>query len=192
MIVFKACVHFTICFLTQSSYSDYDDEFNDQDEIWGEFSRPYKRRRIGGLRSRGGGYDREALLQSYEISVLMQDNAGNYFSVKTKVRQINPNQPVFTKVMPVPLSVSWAHMIFNYKPKPTNTSYYEFEDILSLDIKNEIGTDFNCVLMDPPLDAVDILDKKPFLFPAEELVSPRLYSTPSDNIDSILSSYRKR
>eukprot|EP01135_Chromosphaera_perkinsii_P003794 Nk52_evm40s255 gene=Nk52_evmTU40s255 len=161
-------------------FSD-DDYFDDDDDIWLEYSeRPNKRRRTGpgGPRgSRAGGYDRAVLLERYKsMSILMKDKLGNFVTIKKKIRQIDPNIPMYTKVVNTPLSVSWAHLIFNHKPisEKASSTYFEFDDILKTNIKTSVGTGFNCILMDPPLESFDILDKKPYMFPPKELAALKI------------------
>jgi len=101
------------------------------------------------------GISRVGQLQSSFMEVSTDE--GFTFTVRKKIRFIDPLETTFTRIPPLPTPLSWAKTIEPYTerdaegllPKPANATYFE-EDILKYDLKNLKNNNFIAILMDPP------------------------------------------
>jgi len=77
---------------------------------------------------------------------------GYVYTVKKRVRQIDPNEPSFVKIPPLPVPISWAKMIKPYvksPPTPPGSNNMEIDILTELPKQVNI-TDYLGVLIDPP------------------------------------------
>mmetsp|Transcript_2503 Transcript_2503/g.3308 ORF Transcript_2503/g.3308 Transcript_2503/m.3308 type:complete len:424 (-) Transcript_2503:40-1311(-) len=104
---------------------------------------------------------------------------GQVYTVKKKIREVDPNEPVFMRVPPEPIPISWGKLIHPYSDDtpPANVFKYVEADILSYDFKKELKQcELQAILMDPPWRLPGSKDHSPKSVTADMIEKMKLQS----------------
>jgi len=146
----------------EAYFSDEDQYHGTIDDFWDEEDGEYEKSIIKKKRK---GADRS---KSELIDVTDED--GYIHSVlKRKNRIVDPDEPHFTKIPPLPLPISWAKIIrpFSISSPPSQEGYLE-ENILDLNLGSIFkGREILAILMDPPWELANSPKKNGQISPSQ-------------------------
>jgi len=151
-------------------FSDNEDQFfGSADSFWdseydSDNNENRKRKRLKTLKECGSERVRSKIIE-------VTTEEGYVYTIKKKVRIVDPLMPVFTRIPPEPIPLSWAKNIANYeqlegtasivgsKHIETDVVTFDFRTLIAKDVseiggKSMLPIHFQAILMDPPWDVL--------------------------------------
>jgi len=118
----------------------WDDEEYEDSELADKFKR--KRKFVAGASS---------MRELVSCEVTSED--GYVYTFKKKVRYVDPNMPIYVRIPPLPVPMSWAKTILPFstvESQPSKKWYIESQNVKTMILDKVFQTKFLAALIDPP------------------------------------------